>query len=97
MLTSKVKKPKSTLTKVAQKKIDEIKLESHVLDVKHAKNSDVVSSFNHQITNFQKAVKNTLTYAKNKGVDQQLKKLLNNLTDCVAIFITNLIDDKEGK
>ncbi|GHU31293.1 hypothetical protein FACS1894166_02470 [Bacilli bacterium] len=97
MLSNKAKKPETSLTKVAQKKIDEIKLESHVLDVKQGKNSNVASSINHQITNLQKAVKNTIAYGKSKGIDKQLKKLLDNLTDCVALFITNLIDEGAAK
>jgi hypothetical protein len=78
-----------------QKKVDEIKLESHVLAVKNNHHVDIAKQVKYHASNLRSAIDETVLWAKKEKLGKQTLKLLDTLVDGFAVFLTSLIKDKE--
>ncbi|MDR3257946.1 MAG: hypothetical protein LBT17_04050 [Mycoplasmataceae bacterium] len=89
------RKPISINKKTVQHKIDEIKLEAHVDAVKKGKHTDVVEEIKYRASTVREAMDETIKWAKKEKLGKQTKKFVDLLVDGIAIFLTNLVEERK--
>jgi hypothetical protein len=79
---------------ILQKKVDAVKLESHVISVKKDKHVNFTKEFKYHTSELRNAIDKTVAWAKKEKLGKQTLALLDSLVDGVSVFFTALVKDK---